>query len=321
MLLRRTLQTGAFALLLVPAVASAQGSDADRTAARALAREGRAALDRRDFATAADRLQRAEALAHAPTIALDLARAQVGLGRWLAARDTYARIVHEGVLAGAPPAARKAVADAQTEGSVLETRIPLMVIQVQGPGAVAAKGTLDGAPLPSGSHSVYRLVDPGTHTVRVDADGFAPAQTSVTMPEHHSEIVTLTLDHPLAPAASSKLAIPASVVPPPPDEAPLPPAHESNVRGTVGFVLIDVGAAGLVVGAVAAGIAAGKHDAGSSGSSHAMVAVSVVGFVAGGALVATGAVLCATASTREPAKAAWVAPFVGAGRAGIVGGF
>jgi hypothetical protein len=70
----------AFALLLIPTVAAAQTSDADRVTARGFAQEGQDALDRKDFTTAADRFGRAGELLHAPTLTLGLARAQVGLG-------------------------------------------------------------------------------------------------------------------------------------------------------------------------------------------------------------------------------------------------
>jgi hypothetical protein len=105
----------ALALVLIPATASAQVSDADKATARALAQEGQDALDRKDFTTAADRFTRAGEVVHAPTLALGLARAQVGLGKWIAAEETYRRVVRDGVPAGAPPVFAKAVADARRE--------------------------------------------------------------------------------------------------------------------------------------------------------------------------------------------------------------
>jgi Tetratricopeptide repeat len=319
MLLRRTLRTAALALLLVPSVASAQGTDADRTTARTLAREGQAALDHHDFTAAADRFKRADGLAHGPAIALGLARAQVGLGQWIAAHETFARILREGAPRGAPPAESKAVAEAQVESDVLDTRIPGVMVQVQGPGAATAKTSLDGAPLPKGAYWAYQLVDPGPHTFRAEAEGFAPAETSMTIPEHHQEIIKLTLDHQTGPAAPSQLATPESVAPPAPHEELLKPAPTFGTRDTVGLVLINVGAVLVVTGSIAAGVAAQRHGAGPTG--EAMVALSVVGLVGGTALAVAGTVLFVTPAKQDPPKAAWAAPFVGAGRVGITGGF
>src|SRR6185312_5466429 len=118
----------ALGLLLAPASASAQLSDADKASARARAQQGQDALDKHDFTTAADRFARAGELVHAPTLALGLARAQVGLGKWIAATETYYRLLHEPVPAGAPPAYTKALADARKELAALEPRIPSVTI-------------------------------------------------------------------------------------------------------------------------------------------------------------------------------------------------
>src|SRR6185312_8362197 len=122
----------ALGLLLAPASASAQLSDADKASARALAQQGQDALDKRDFATAADRFARAGELVHVPTLALGLARARMGLGQWVAAAETYNRLVREGVPAGAPPIFARAVADARKELAELEPRIPSVIIAVKG---------------------------------------------------------------------------------------------------------------------------------------------------------------------------------------------
>src|SRR5262245_12687203 len=129
MILRRSAL--ALALLLIPTVASAQVSDANKAAARALAQQGQDALDEKDFTTAADRFTRAGELLHAPTLALGLARAQVGLGKWVAAQETYLRLLREGVPAHAPPAFVKAMADARKEVDALAPRIPSLTVQLK----------------------------------------------------------------------------------------------------------------------------------------------------------------------------------------------
>src|SRR5262245_24412948 len=81
-------------IALSPSRASAQ-SDVDKATARDLAIEGQAALDKGDFQGAEDRFRRAESLFHAPTITLGHARALVGLGKFVAAREEYNRIIRE----------------------------------------------------------------------------------------------------------------------------------------------------------------------------------------------------------------------------------
>jgi hypothetical protein len=63
--------------LLWVSAATAEPSAADRATARSLAGEGFQALQSKDYAAAADRFGRADALVHAPTLTLDWARALV----------------------------------------------------------------------------------------------------------------------------------------------------------------------------------------------------------------------------------------------------
>jgi len=73
---------------------------------------GEAALAGKDYTTAADRYARADAIFHAPTLLLGLARAEVGLGRLVEAEETYRRIVAEGLPPKPTPAFVAALAAA-----------------------------------------------------------------------------------------------------------------------------------------------------------------------------------------------------------------
>ena len=70
---------GLLCVVLSTTTAWAEPSEADRATARALALEGHNALKNKDFASAADRFGRADALVHAPTLVVDWARALQGL--------------------------------------------------------------------------------------------------------------------------------------------------------------------------------------------------------------------------------------------------
>jgi hypothetical protein len=293
--MRRSSLPLALALLLVSRGVVAQVSDADRATARKLAQQGQEALDHKDYTTAVDRFDRARQLIPAPTIALGLARAQVGLGKLVAAQETYARIVREGVAPGASAVFTKAVADARTELDALEPRIPTVVIELKG--APSAKVTLDGAVIPAAALGVSRPVDPGKHGVRAEADGFLPAEASFTVDERKSERVALTLV-PAPTQANDALKADASAA----------PAKSSPMR-TVGFVGIGLGGAGLILGGITGAMALGKHSelaplcpmghCTNQGPAidqyHLYANLSTAGFVVGGAFAVTGIVLAAIA--------------------------
>jgi hypothetical protein len=329
----------ALALALLPVSAAAQPSDTAKASARALAQQGQDALDRQDFTTAADRFGRAAELLHAPTLAVGLARAQVGLGKLVAAQETYNRVVRESLPPGSPPAFTKAVAAAKKELEALEPRIPTLVIQVKGP--AAARITIDGAPLPNALIGVSVPVDPGTHTIRAEGDGFAPGQATVTSVERRGETVTLVLT-PGGPPPSAQPVV-APVVPPPTapvgvaaTPAPPAPAQGGSIRKTLGFVGIGVGGASLVMGGVTGGLALSKHgdlktgcpastcpptEYGALDNFHLLSTLSTVGFVAGGVLAAAGVVLVATAPKTGATTGLRVAPVLGGGTAALTGEF
>jgi hypothetical protein len=317
MILRRAVL--ALALVSIPAVATAQPSDADKDTARALAQEGQDALDRRDFTTASDRFGRAGKLVHAPTLTLGLARAQVGLGKLVLAQEIYESVLREELPPGAPPAFVKAITDAKRELDTLKPRIPGVIISVSG--ASSARVSLDGAPVPSAWLGMSRPVDPGRHVVRADAEGFAPAESTVTVVEHKTEKVALTL-------------VPGAATAPP--GGPPPSASGGSTRRTLGFAALGVGGAGLLVGAIIGGVEVAKHgelskncpgsqcppsEYGTLDSYHSLSNVPVVGFALGGVLAATGVALVVTAPKAGPASEAWLAPLIGPGFAGLKGRF
>jgi hypothetical protein len=104
----------------------------------------------------------------------------------------------------------------------------------------------------------------------------------------------------------------------------------------VGFAALGVGGAGLVAGAIAGGMALGKHgelaqicpeghctnQQSAIDSYNLAGTLSTAGFIAGGVLAATGVVLVIVAP-REPSRSAqaWIAPVVGPGFAGARGSF
>jgi len=307
------------AALLLPLLtaASAQGSDADRAAARILAQQAKEALDARDYAAAADRFARADALVHAPTLMLGLARADVGLGKWIAALDVYNRILREGASPGAPRPFFDALKDARAELDALEPRVPSVIIEVVG---AATKVTLDGEVVPAAVLGMNRPVDPGDHLIRAEGAGLVPAEAKVKATERNVETVTLKLELPAPPL----VAVPPLVR----------PAAEGSTQRTLAFAALGVGGAGLLLGAITGGLAIAKHGTIAAacpdphrctdpdiGTYHTLGALSNAGLIGGSVIAAAGVALYATAPSVKRGGEATIIPLLGVGWVGGRGSF
>lgn len=310
---RRILPPVAVLLLLLTA-ASAQGSDADRAAARILAQQAKEALDARDYAAAADRFARADALVHAPTLMLGLARADVGLGKWVAALEVYNRILREGAASDAPQPFFEALKDARVELDALEPRVPSVIIEVVG---AATKVTLDGEVVPAAVLGMNRPLDPGHHVIRAEGAGMVPAEATVTATERKVETVTLKL-------APARVAV----------EPPASPASDGSTQRALAFAALGVGGAGLVLGTITGSLAITKHGAIAAAcpdphrctapdivSYHTLGALSNAGFIGGALIAAAGVVLFATAPKPNRGGEATIVPMLGAGWVGAGGRF
>ncbi len=199
--------------VLVPRAAAAQTSAVDQATARALTIEGYDALDKKDYAKAVDRFERADKLYHVPTVAIGLGHAQLGMGRLVAALSTYSTIVREGVPAGGPPAFGKAVEEARKGIEAITPRIPSVVISVRGP--ADPQVTIDGSPVPAAALGVKRPVDPGKHIVRAAGPGFEASEQSFTVAEGKVETLSFDLKAGAAPLVVAPLPVVAPIAPPP----------------------------------------------------------------------------------------------------------
>ena len=329
------------ATLLLPGPALAAGpSDADRATARALAAQGHQALDDGDYATAADRFARADALVHAPTLMLGLARAQAGLGKLVAANESLNRILREGVAPDAPKVFAEAVDNARKALAAIGPRLCWVTLTVSGAAGHEGdvKVLLDGAEVPSAAIGVPRAVDPGRHLAVVTLEGAGRAEATVSVTEGGSQTVLLVLKpeagHTATTTATAGQRPEPSNPPPPP---PPPPASTSSTRMTLGFASLGVGGAGLIVGAVTGGLVLGMHGTLVAGcpqgrcpsdlqskldSYNHLGLASTVGFIAGGVLAGLGVVLVVTAPKNEkPMVGVTVIPTTGGGTFGAVGSF
>jgi hypothetical protein len=334
---RRSIAVLAMLSAFAPAEAFAQ-ADSDKATARELGQTGQAALDARDWKRAEDDFRRADALFHAPTLTLGLARAQAGQGKVVEAWESYHRIILENNTNS--PVFVKAVSEAQAEiGSVEGKRAR---VTITAPGADAPKVTIDDVPVRVEALGIERLVDPGPHVFKATADGYRTATQSLTIPEGGAQNITLTLQKDAGAPVGAVVPVPAAgpggAVPASAAATPETSGGSSGMK-TGAFIAFGVGGAGLIEGIITGVLAMGKHSTlstackngtcpGSESSElssyHTMGALSTVGFVVAGVGAATGVTLFLLApkgSASAPATGLWVTPYVGLGGAGAVGQF
>lgn len=324
-----TLAAG-LAVLAVASTSFAQ-ADADRATARQLGRDGETALAAKDYKTAEDDFRRADSLVHAPTLLLGMARALAGQGKWVEAQEAYNRIVREGVAAGAPDVFRKAVDDAKAEVPGIAPHLGSVTITVKAAGGgdvPNVKASLDDAPVSAASLGVKRVANPGTHVVKVTADGFKATTVNVNVTEGANADAPVTLEKDVGAPLSSPAAAPA---PGPVDQ---PPAQSSG-SSPWPWVAFGVGGAGLGLGIVTGIVAMGQHSdlasackGGSCGpaqkgeldSYHTMGTLSTIGFIVGGVGAAAGVTLLVLRPKTENAAPA-AAVVVGPGTLSAIGSF
>jgi hypothetical protein len=328
MMRRLSTLTLSISLALIAPAALAEPTASDRATARTLAQEGQHALETKNYTAAIDKFSRADSLVHAPTLLLGLARAQVGATKLVEAQESYNRIIREGVAPGAPKSWSKAVDDANKEVGAISPRIPWVTITVLGPSNPEV--VIDSTPVPHASLGVKRAINPGTHKIKVSAEGYLPQEKSIALTEGQSLNVNMELEQ--APESA----------PPPEKKASAAVAVDTSSsssgewRRTVAYVAFGVGGASLIVGGVAGGLAIAKNsqlsDAcpdrtcdvaqrGSIDTYHRLGTIADVGFIVGGIGVVAGVVLLVTQPKDTTAGATKVTPYVGLGSAGVSGVF
>ena len=320
--------SAAASLALEPA-AAAQASDADKAIARELYNDGVKALEAEHFAVAAAKFQNAVELFHAPTMLIGLARAYIGLGKFVEAKETYNRVLNEKLPANASDAFLQAQKDAAKEIRSLDEKIGSATIAVKAKSGALPAGlvaTLDGQELKQAAFGMKRPMNPGSHELRVTAPDFADAtqRFDVTARKDVAINVALTKVEAAGPtgegavrggggssgeptATTTNEATGVLVVPPAGDDP-----KGGSTQATLGWATLGLGGAGLVLGGITGGLALSKHASleescptGQCGagfndkisSYETLGMLSTVGFIAGGALGAAGIVLLVTAPT------------------------
>jgi hypothetical protein len=288
---------GALAVALLPAVARAAPTEAEkRAAAEALFEQAKDGMKQGDFASACPKLEEVNRILPGKIGALmKLGECYESAGK-LARAKTALEAAHRAALAAADP---RAAALASHVAS-LAARVPSLVVVVP-PAVRSLRGVhveRDGLDLDAAQWDAPVPVDPGRHAIRVSAEGHAAWSTTVDL---------------VAGAGVARVEVPvladASTATPTPPAEPSPPRGRAWpwAVGGVGVALLGV-AAGVGADGLAA-VATLKSKCGSSyGSQPCATLASVynptadnarkdrdlglfIGFGAGGVAAVTAAIV------------------------------
>jgi hypothetical protein len=329
-------------MLQVTAVRAQAVDDATRGAARTLGYEGIAEFQAGRYAVAAEKLDRAYLALKVPSLGLWSARAFEKVGRLVAASERYLEVVRLDPSGGDLAVQREAQADAAREQAALESRIPTLVIVVEGADGDAFAVSVNGAPVPASLLGAKRPVDPGPVKVDVRAgDREKSEQISVTEGEQRTVTLTLVPKTPSVEAAKAPSESPTRPVPAPiaakPASSPVADTGGGSTNTTLAMVAFGLGGAGLILGGVTGGMAASRIQdiddrdvcrdnrcppsmTDEVDEYNTLRTLSTVGFGVGLGASAVGVALLLTAPKAQTAAGTLrVAPWVAPGLTGFVG--
>jgi hypothetical protein len=273
---------GLAGLVLVSALLSsarARADDArDPAAAEELFRQGRAASQRKDFTNACAKFRESNRLDPAVGTVFNIADCEEKLGRLATSWTLFQEVVQR------LPSDDERRTIASERARSLEARVPTLTIHLVHSDRTDVVVRRDGVVLGAASLETALPVDPGEHTVIVEAPGTQSAlfTSQVGAGEHASLEVKLG-------TLSTSTGLPKDTA----LRASAPPAQSSH---TAAYVVGGVGIAGMITGLVAGLIVLNKKstvnsecvdkqcsqagiDAANSGKTFGVV--TTVGFVAG----------------------------------------
>lgn len=226
----RALVFAALALASLPSAAQ-PGSDEDKRTR--LFKEGKAAADAGEWASAADKFRKVVALRSAPKALIALGVAEEHLGHLVAALAAYKQAREE--------AADKALADElKTANAALDSIKPRVPKLLFSPSDILATANLevDGAAAHPSEGAL--AVDPGQHVIAASSAGKGAFRTTVTIGEGEQREIVLSFDTGPAPTATATSSAPSTGSARPPTGA--------IVVGVLGVAIAGAGAALFAVG-------------------------------------------------------------------------
>lgn len=247
--------TGALVVLLLASPASAT-TPAERETARQLMQRGDRALAGGDMATAADSYRKADALVGVPTTALALGKAELAQGHLLEALDAFGRARRYPVKTDTPDVLVKARDEATRLDEETAARVPTVLLDV-GDVDAALSVKVDGVPYGLLGSTPLKL-NPGEHRLEVSADGYFPAQFTVTVAERQRVTEAVSLKRrPSIPKETRSARREESADP---KVSMAPEAEDAEIQPWT-IAGLAIGGAGLVVAGITGGVAMSQTSA------------------------------------------------------------
>jgi hypothetical protein len=288
---------------------AAAGGSAD---AQELFKQGRAALEAKDYATACPKFSASLQLERAVGTLISLAECEDATMRLAGARQHWQEAAD---LADATSDRLNRGSFARQRFTQVDLRVPRLVLRLAAGAPKDTEVQRDGVTLGTAALGVALPVDVGAHSIQVTAPDHASAHIDVVLAEGERRVVEVEPGPASAPATIAR-----GVEPPPPVMAPAPPAPDApssqSAQRTISYVVGGAGIVGLGVGSYfglqtisrwstaqrdcANGCADGSAGRNERNEAQTDGTVSTIAFVAGGLAAAAGAVLFFTAPRPHP---------------------
>ena len=316
-------------LAALAAPATARADAANTAAAQALFEEAKGLAAKEQFAAACPKFAESQRLDPAAGTLLHLGNCYEKVGKTASAWATF--------LDAAASAKQQSRAEweklARTRAAALEPKLSRLTITASG-AVTGLEIKRDGVVVTQASLGTALPVDPGEHAIEASAPGYTAFATKVVVgPNADKKEVAVPA---LAPAPKDPGPAAGGAAAGTPPAGPPPPPREDSGSGTktIGLVVAGVGVAGIALGSVTGlmamsanddakklcpgdGACASKDGVDKNDKAKTFALVSTVGFVAGGALLAGGAVLWLTAGPSKKGNVQ-IAPTVGANAGGLL---
>ncbi len=311
----------ASSLALAPASVFAKPNKKEIAAAQKADREGQRLEKKKSYEEARDAYQKALEIHDSAETRIRLAGVEDELGHLIEAVGHYRTALE----------AKKLSFHSRTKAKQslkrLEKRIPSLTLEI--PKGFSGNVWVDDEEVSKGSLSEPLEVNPGSHKVRAEADGYKEFSEEITLQEKDKKNLTILLTE-----------LPASEPAPVKDEEAPKEKKDSGGSNALAYVSIGIGVVGVGVGTYM-GLQArstksdldgkcqsnvcsqSERDLYDKGKSQANVAT--VGFVVGAVGIGLGTVLLLTGgkgkAKAEAAQEASLTPVVGPGNVGLRGVF
>ena len=225
---------------------TARAQSRDPAAAEALFTAGREAFEKGDYASACPKFEESHRLDPGAGALVNLAACREKLGQLASAWESWRQALR---FLGPEDERRPSV---EQRAAAIEKRVPWLEVLLEPGAPPATRVERDGVELASASLGISLPVDPGAHMIVVSAPDHKPRKYSLTLAEAERRSLRVTTGESETahrPASSQPVSGAADT------QARFEPATRPRI---LPWVVAGVGAAGVVVGAVAGGLALGK---------------------------------------------------------------